>query len=65
MKTAAERRKQIRECLKARKQRLKEDGMCQDCGALKPRVGRTLCMFCLDARRRSERMRVFLNKRPA
>lgn len=58
MKSLEERRKQIRDCLRRRRERLKKEGICQDCGKATPQAGSTLCFFCLDSRRRNEKLRL-------
>jgi hypothetical protein len=57
MQTSEERRAQIIDCLKRRKKRLKSIGLCQDCGNNPARKEHTLCLFCLDSRRRLQQDR--------
>jgi hypothetical protein len=52
MKTKEEKKAQIRDCLRRRKIRMKKIGLCQDCGMAPIVKERTLCMDCLEARRR-------------
>lgn len=53
MGTLEEKRRQTRDCLRRRKQRLKQAGLCQDCGHETPKEGRTLCSYCLESRKRT------------
>ena len=50
MQSKEERRAQIADCLRRRKIRLKSIGICQDCGAVSAKRGKTLCIDCLEYR---------------
>ena len=47
----------VAKCLRRRAQRLKESGLCRDCGQVPPAEDRTLCRICLESRRARERKR--------
>lgn len=53
-KGSPERRAIVAASLRRRKQRLKDAGLCQDCGAEDPARGHTLCVYCLSARRKRQ-----------
>lgn len=55
--TPEEKRKSTTKSLSKRRKRLKEDGLCQDCGADQAQVLRTLCTGCLKDRRAREAAR--------
>ena len=54
MRTPDERRAKIADCLRRRKIRLKSIHICQDCGMRPPFEGKTLCVDCLENRRKRE-----------
>jgi hypothetical protein len=52
MKTPEEIRKKVADCLRRRKVRLKSIHLCQDCGNRPPFEDKTLCVACLESRRK-------------
>jgi ribosomal protein L37E len=52
MKTPDERRATVADCLRRRKIRLKKIHLCQDCGNRPPFEDKTLCVACLESRRK-------------
>lgn len=56
-KTTPERRAIVARALQRRRQRLKQAGLCQDCGGDGLAAGCTLCVFCLMYRRKSHHER--------
>lgn len=55
-------KKQLKDYLKSRKERLKNQGLCQDCGQRPPRRLNTLCIGCLISRRNSAKRRYHAKK---
>lgn len=56
------RREIVRQCLKKRRARLKAEGICQDCGKVPAKAGRTLCEPCIASRDRWNRQCAKLRK---
>ncbi len=54
MKTPDELRATVADCLRRRKVRLKSIHLCQDCGNRPPFEDKTLCVACLENRRKRE-----------
>lgn len=50
--TPEEKKAQVRDCLRRRRVRLKKLGLCVDCGNRMADKDRTLCVDCLEDRRR-------------
>jgi ribosomal protein S14 len=65
LKGTPERRAIVAAALRRRKAKLKEAGLCQDCGAEKAAKTHTLCRHCLRDRRNRERTKTRLRWRAA
>jgi ribosomal protein L37E len=52
MESGEQRRAKIADCLRRRKVRLKSIHICQDCGMRPPFEDKTLCVACLESRRK-------------